>query len=72
MSKSIVLAFRTTDGRICNIRINNPKADITRTQAEAVMNDIIAQNVFITGTGATLATIDSIYSVVSTKNEILI
>lgn len=71
MAKSLVLAFRTKDSKICNIRINDPKADLTRTQIEAVMNELIGKNVFQTGTGAALASIDSVYTVVTNKNEVL-
>ena len=72
MSTSLILAFKTTDSKICNIRINNPKTGITRAQAEAVMQDIIDKNIFQTGTGASLAAIDSVYTVVTTKNEVLL
>lgn len=72
MARSLVLAFRTTDGKICNIRINDPKADLTRAQIETVMNELIGKNVFQTGSGATLAAIDTVYNVETNKNEVLV
>lgn len=71
MSKVLVLAFKTSEGKINNLKINKPRADVTRAEAEAVMNDIIAKNVFVTSSGASLAEIDSVYVTVTTKNELL-
>ena len=72
MSTSLILAFKTTTGKTHNIRIQSPKSGITRAQAEAVMQAIIDKNVFQTGTGASLASIDTVYSVVTSKNEVLV
>lgn len=72
MGTSLILAFRATDGRIANLRINNPKANLTRAEIESVMNDIISKNVFETATGASLASIDNVYTVVTSKNEVLV
>lgn len=72
MSTALLLGFKTTDGKIYNIRINNPKSDITRAQAETVMNEIIAKNVFQTASGASLSAIDSVHTVVTTKNELVV
>ena len=71
MATALVLAFKTTEGRICNLKISKPRADVTRTEAEAVMNDIISKNVFVTTSGAALATIESIYLTATTKTELL-
>lgn len=71
MSTALVLAFKSTEGKICNIKVNTPRADVTRAEAEAVMNDIIGRNVFQTASGAALAAIDSIYITAITKNELL-
>lgn len=72
MSTALVLAFKTTDNKIYNIRINEPKSDITRAQAETVMNELIAKNVFQTASGASLSAIDSVYTIVTNKNELLV
>ena len=71
MATSLVLAFKTTEGKICNIKINDPKEGVTRTEAVAVMNDIIVKNVFETSTGARLSAVESVYTVVTTKSEVL-
>lgn len=72
MANILVLAFKATDGKICNIRISDPKLDVTRAEIESVMNDIISKNVFETSTGAGLASIESVYMVVTSKSEVLI
>lgn len=72
MATVLTLAFRTSDSKICNIRISDPKPELTKAEVEAVMNTIITKNVFETSTGATLTTIDSIYTVTTAKTELLI
>lgn len=72
MTISLVLAFKTTEGKSCNIRINSPRADVGRAEAEAVMNDVIARNVFMTSSGATLVSIESVHMIVTSKNELLV
>lgn len=72
MATALVLAFKTTDGKTCNIKISNPRVDVTRAEAETVMNDIIDQDVFETASGASLAEIEGVYTVVTTKNEVLV
>lgn len=71
MSNSLMLAFKTSDGKICNLRIKSPKPDLTREQIKSVMNDIISKDVFETSTGAGLAAISSVYTVSTTKSEVL-
>lgn len=72
MATALVLAFKATDGRSCNIRINNPREDVTRDEVIAVMEDILDRNVFETSTGAQLGSIDTVYRVVTTKSEVLV
>lgn len=72
MATTLMLAFKATDGRISNIRINNPRADVSRAEALAVMQDIIDQDVFRTPTGAGLAAIEDVYTVVTTKTTVLV
>lgn len=72
MATSLILAFRATDGKIANLRISNPKAGLTRAEIESVMNDIISKNVFETASGAALASISSVYTVDTSKNEVLV
>lgn len=72
MATTLMLAFKATDGRISNIRINNPRADVTRAEALAVMQDIIEKDVFRTPTGASLAAVEDVYTVVTTKTTVLV
>lgn len=72
MATVLVLAFKTTEGKICNIKVNNPRVDVTRSEAEAVMSDIITRNVFETASGSGLAAIDSVYLLATTKSEVLV
>ena len=72
MATSLILAFKTDDGKICNIKVNDPKDNISRSEAEAAMNTIIEKNVFETSSGAKLTAIDDIYTVTTAKSQILI
>lgn len=57
---------------ICNIKINDPKTTVTRSQAENVMNTIITKNVFETSSGAKLTAIHDVYTITTAKNSILV
>ena len=72
MATSLVMAFRTSDNKLCNIKINDPKDDLTKTQVETVMNTVITKNVFETATAAKLTAIDKIYTITTAKTELLI
>ena len=72
MSTKLNLVFKTSDNRTYTLNIHNPRANITRAEATAVMEAIIAKDVFETGTAARLVGIDNICTVVTTKNEILV
>lgn len=66
------LAFKTSDSKIATLRVNSPRADVTRAEVEAVMQEIIAKNVFETGSGGRLVEIDNISTVTTTKSELLV
>ena len=72
MSTKLNLVFKTSDSRTYTVNILNPRANITRAEATAVMDAIIARDVFETGTAGRLIAIDNICTVVTTKNEILV
>lgn len=72
MSTILNLGFKTSDAKLCNIRINSPRADVTRTEAEAVMQTIIDQDVFETASGARLIAIDKVSTITTTKSDLLI
>ena len=72
MSKALLLAFKSTDNKTCNLRISSPKTGITRAQAEAVMQVVIEKNIFRTSTGASLVSVAGVFTVETNKNEVLI
>ncbi|AFQ44226.1 DUF2922 domain-containing protein [Desulfosporosinus meridiei] len=53
-NKVIRLTFTTVGGKNFSITLPNPRADLSKAEAEAVMDTIITKNIFIT-TGGELA-----------------
>lgn len=72
MNTNLILSFKASDGKICNLNIKSPRADVTRAEAVAVMEDIIEKNVFETASGASLVSVSAVYSVVTNKTELLV
>lgn len=72
MATNLILSFKSSDGKTCNINIKSPRADVSRAEAIAVMEDVIDKNVFQTPTGASLVAIANIYTVVTSKSELLV
>ena len=52
MAKVLELVFRNATGSEATISLPNPKADLTAAAATAVMNDVIAKDLFLTKGGA--------------------
>ncbi|MCO5387319.1 DUF2922 domain-containing protein [Desulfosporosinus sp.] len=50
-NKVIRLTFTTVAGKTFSIALPNPRADLTKAEAEAVMDTIISKNIFITTGG---------------------
>lgn len=50
-NKVIRLTFATVTGKTFSITLPNPRADLSKAEAEAVMDTIIAKNIFITTGG---------------------
>lgn len=71
MTTNLILSFKTSDGKTCNINIKQPRPDVTRAEALAVMEDIIDKDVFQTASGASLTGVLTVFTVVSNKNELL-
>lgn len=46
MAKTLEMVFRTSVGKETTISVPDPKDDLTLAQAQAVMSDIIAKNIF--------------------------
>ncbi len=72
MAKVLQLVFKTSDGKTQTLRINEPKTGVTREQAVAAMNEVVAKNIFRTGSGASFTAVDGIYMVTTNKEEVLI
>lgn len=51
MAKVLVMTFRNEEGQSVNVRVNYPKANLTASQVDAVMDTILAKNVFPTTGG---------------------
>ena len=55
VSKTLRLTFSTSMGKSFSITLKNPKSDITAAQATAVIDTIIAKDIFFTSSGALVA-----------------
>ena len=51
MTKTLEMTFKDTAGKNVMISILNPKDGLTLTQVDAIMQDIIAKNIFATTNG---------------------
>lgn len=72
MATSLVLLFKTDDDKTCSIKVNDPKDNISRSEAEAAMNTIIEKKVFETSAGAKLTAISDVYTITTAKSQILV
>jgi len=52
------LVFGTENGKTASMEFNNPKADVTQAQIEALMNLIITKDVVNTKNGALTSIVD--------------
>lgn len=50
-NKIIRLTFSTVTGKTFSITLPNPRANLSKAEAEAVMDTVIAKNIFITTGG---------------------
>ncbi len=50
-NKVVRLTFTTTGGKTFSITIPDPREDLDKAEAEAVMDTIIQKNVFLTSSG---------------------
>jgi len=46
LNQSLVLVFLDADGKERQIRVDDPKIDLTPTEVEEAMNTIVAKNIF--------------------------
>lgn len=69
MSKKLELIFKTEDGVNKTITITNPREDVTKVEADAVMATVIDKNVFTSNGGALTEAYEAHYR--STEIEVL-
>ena len=70
MAKKLVMGFLTVEGAKTSINIDEPKDELTGTEVRAVMESVIAENVFNIPKGD-LAEVKSA-RIITTTEEILI
>lgn len=51
MQETLRMVFRNTEGRLTSINVPDPDSEVTAAEVEAVMDSIVAKNVFITTGG---------------------
>lgn len=68
-SKVVRLTFNTTGGKTFAITVSNPKEDLQPAEAMAVMNSLIASDIFLTPSGA-LTGIRDIKVIDTTTNDL--
>jgi hypothetical protein len=61
------LVFLDAEGKERNIRVDDPRADLTPTEVEDTMNDIVAKNIFA---GSALVSAAKAYIITTTTEEI--
>lgn len=59
MTKKLAMVFTLSTGKSLTVTLADPKADLTKSAVETVMNEIIAKQVFVNKTG-TLAAIKGV------------
>ena len=70
MAKRLLMTFKTFDGATTSLTVDEPKDGLTEAEVRAVMDNIIANNIFNTNKGD-LIEIKSA-EIISTTEEILI
>lgn len=59
MVKTLELVFRNTSGQSVTVSLADPKDDLTLTQAQTVMQDIISKNIFTSKGGDLSEAVDA-------------
>jgi hypothetical protein len=67
LNQTLVLVFLDAEGKERNIRVDDPRADLTPTEVEDTMNDIVAKNIFA---GSALVSAAKAYIITTTTEEI--
>ena len=67
MNQTLILVFLDAEGKERNIRVDDPRVDLTPSEVETVMNDIVAKNVFA---GSALVSAAKAYIITTTTEDI--
>ena len=67
MNQTLILVFLDADGKERNIRVDDPRVDLTPSEVETAMNDIVAKNVFA---GSALVSAAKAYIITTTTEDI--
>lgn len=59
LKKTLEMIFRNESGNEVMIQVANPKVDLTLAQVNAVMQDIVAKNIFSTTGGDLVQMVDA-------------
>lgn len=70
MATRLRMSFLNSLNRTTSMSLDNPKADLTPTQVQAVMDDIIAKNIF-NSSGGDLVSVKGAEVVTTTVNELI-
>lgn len=60
MTKKLSMVFKTDEGKEVAIALPDPKDDLTKAQVVAVMDQIIAKEIFISTKGKLTTVVDAI------------
>jgi hypothetical protein len=67
LNQTLVLVFLDAEGKERNIRVDDPRADLTPTEVEDTMNDIVDKNIFA---GSAFVSAARAYIITTTTEEI--
>jgi hypothetical protein len=67
LNQTLVLVFLDAEGKERNIRIDDPRADLTPTEVEDTMNNIVAKDIFA---GSAFVSASKAYIITTTTEEI--
>ncbi|HCX03223.1 MAG: DUF2922 domain-containing protein [Tissierellales bacterium] len=70
MATRLRMSFLNSLNRTTSMSLDDPKADLTPTQVQAVMDDIIAKNIF-NSSGGDLVSVKGAEVVTTTVNELI-
>ena len=70
MAKRLVMAFKTFEGTTSTLTVDEPKDGLTEAEVRAVMDTIVAQNIFNTNSGDLIEVKSA--EIITTIEEILI